>query len=250
MKLGVISFLSVIFAFCISCNSIVYANSASETAGKYAKTAHEAFADRDFLSAGMFYEKAYNTYKADVFLENSITAYLHYAFDCSNEKNFEQAIKYCQKVLSLRPDNKDAREILSDTYYSRGSGFYYRGLPEKAEIDVKKSLEYSMLAEQTLRAKELLYKISGKKDDFSCQTPYIKKTSGNHQPTPDQSVFDDIELMELKIYGESFEKLSMAERVNRLEAEVFEKNDDENGLVTRVENLKTKILPELLSKNG
>ncbi len=239
MKLRV--FISLL-TFCVFfIFGTVEAKSGAETGKSHAKNAHEAYKDKDYLKAGELYEKAYNSFKLEVYLENSIIAYLHYAFDSLNEKKFDRAIKYCKKVLSLESGNEDAREILSDVYYSRGSDFYYRGKEYQAEKDLRRSLKYSVLSEQKQRARELLSKISGNRGDlFNYSKPFVQKTSAAAEPMP-----ETLELMELKIYGETFEKLPITRRVSRLEKDVFGRTFGENGLLGRIKSLKERILPEL-----
>lgn len=240
MKFRVFIFL-LILCFCFVPAS-AKAKSDAEAGKSYAKLAHESFKDKDYLKAGKLYEKAYESFKLKIYLENSIIAYLHYAFDALNEKKFDRAIKYCKKVLSLEPDNEDAKEILADVYYSRGSEFYYRGKEYQAEKDLNKSLKYSVLAEQKERAERLLSKISGQRGDlFNISKPFVKKTSASAGPIPEM-----LELMELKIYGETFEKLPMTRRVSRLEKDVFGGVFKENGLLDRIKKLKERVLPELI----
>ncbi len=220
-----------------------YAHAAPSAAKTYAKRAHEAFENKNFQLAGVFYEKAYNEDKNKVYLENSVIAYLRYAFDSLNEKKYEDAIKYCERVLFLEPGNKDAREILSDIYYSRGSSLYYRGDEQKAASDLKKSLKYSILAEQKQRAQKLLSKISVSISEPVFLNPFAKKTSGYDVSS------EALELMELKIYGETFERYSIYERTGRLEKDVFGRTYAGNGLAFRIKNLKARILPENISRD-
>jgi len=246
MKLKGLSFLLIFLIFFISGPVRAKQGYNPEWAEKFAKIAHEAFKDKDFLKAGEFYEKAYNAGNIKVYLENSITAYLHYSFDCLNEKNYDPAIKYCEKVISMQPNNNDAKEILADIYYSRGSDFYYRGKEYRAKKDLGKSLKYSVLSVQKQKAEELLKKISPEKVGFSCSKPVIKMTSDNNPAN--RSIYETIELMELKIYGETFEGLSIYQRTCRLEKDVFNRNYQREGVLVRIERLKRKVLPELIGK--
>lgn len=123
----------------------------------YSESAHIAYNEKDYLKAGQLYEKAYRKEKISVYLDNAIAAYLSHAFNLSNDKEYIPAIKYCQRVLDLRPNDKNAMELLSDIYYSRGSDYYFRGASEKARNDLEKSLHYSILPEQKQRALKDLY---------------------------------------------------------------------------------------------
>ncbi len=244
MKSGVLISLLILSMFSIPCANAAQNDNSSKVTGKYAKKAHEAFEDKDFLRAGVYYEKAYRANKNKVYLENSIIAYLRYSFDSLNEKKYEEAIKYCVKVLSLQPNNRDAKEILADIYYSRGTDLYYSGKEGKARKDLEKSLQYSILTEQKQRAKKLLSKISDKRLRSGYSKSYIKKTSGHN------SMPEILELMELKIYGETFEKSSMYERIGKLERDVFGRTYKNNGLIVRMKRLKSKVLPELISRGS
>jgi len=206
-----------------------------------AELAHEAFKDKDFIKAGQYYEQAYNEENVEVYLENAITAYLNYSFDCLNEKDYSECIKYCEKVLLISSTDKNAKEILSDAYYSRSSKYFYRGFKRKSEQDILKSFRYSVLPEQKERAKNFLVKISGKK--YS-QNPVAKKVS-NRSSAPEL-----IEAMELKIYGETFEETSVIDRVGKLEKDVLGRSYSNYSLIERVDNLKKRILPELMGQKS
>lgn len=240
MKSEYFIFLLILFLFCAN-NAWALSSDNIKLSEHFAEKAHEYFEDKNFPKAGDYYEKAYKTGKIDVYKENSIIAYLRYAFDCMNEKKYDSAITYCEKALSLEKNNNDAKEILSDIYYSRASDLYYRGKEKIAKKDLVKSLEYGALTEQKQRARDLLSKISNKKNSNNLYSPFIKKTS-DANPLPAM-----LELMELKLYGQSFENLSLYQRVNKLEKEVYGKTYYEKDLISRVKKLKEKICPELVS---
>jgi len=122
--------------------------------------AHEAYTAKNYQRAGELYEKIYYQDNVYIYLENAQSAYLSYAFNLSNEKEYEKAIQYCHKILLLNPGNIDANELLSEIYYSRGSDNYYKGLKEMARYDFQNSLKHSVLDEQKQRAQKELAKIS------------------------------------------------------------------------------------------
>ena len=125
-------------------------------AGDLAEIAHEAYANKDFQKAGEYYEQAYQNDHEKVYLENAIAAYLSYAFDLSNDKHYEQSIKYCEKILGLQPENTHAKELLCEIYYSRGTDYYFSGSKDKALCDMENSIKYSVCQEQTQRAEDEL----------------------------------------------------------------------------------------------
>lgn len=125
-------------------------------AGDLAEKAHEAYQNKDFQKAGEYYEQAYQNDHDKVHLENALAAYLSYAFDLSNDKEYDQAIKYCEKILGMQPDNTHAKELLCEVYYSRGTDNYYNGLKDKALYDMENSYKYSVCQDQKQRAVEEL----------------------------------------------------------------------------------------------
>ncbi len=125
-----------------------------------AEMAHLAYKGKEYRKAGELYEKLYYKEKIDVYLENAQSAYLSHAFNLCNDKEYKKAINCCKKVLLMNPNNKNARELLCDIYYSRGSNYYYEGLKSRALLDFQNSLKYSVLTEQKQRAQKELAKIS------------------------------------------------------------------------------------------
>ena len=118
----------------------------------YADQAHKAYKDKDYVKAAEYYEQAYQQVKSDVYLDNAVAAYLSHAFNLTNDKEYESAIYYCERVLSLKPDYTNARELLCEIYYSRGTDNYFNGNGDEAKIHMEKSLQYSVLPEQKQRA--------------------------------------------------------------------------------------------------
>jgi tetratricopeptide (TPR) repeat protein len=208
-----------------------------------ASQAHKEYEAKNYLKAGELYEKAYQTSKSKVLLDNSIIAYLSYAFDMANDKKYAEAVKYCEKVLSLSPKDKNAKELLSDVYYSRGSDNFYRGFISKAKEDLNLSLNYSVLPEQAQKAREGLSQLSGMEDKKEKPVPQLPILSVN------KSVPELLQLMEMKIYGETHDKLSIIERIRKLEGDVFNKKSEGESIINRVNKLKEAILPEIAMKN-
>lgn len=122
----------------------------------YADKAHDAYEEKQYLKAGELYEKAFESDKNKVYLENAAAAYLTLAFNLSNDKDYEKAIALCEKVLLLRPESTPALELLGEIYYSRGSDYYFNGFSEKARNDMEKALRCSVSPEQKQRVLEEL----------------------------------------------------------------------------------------------
>jgi len=246
MKLRASLFLTVFVALFLSSASVIGADTTFVADG-YAQKAHKAFEAHNYPQAGELYEKAYNINPIPVYLENALTAYLHHAFDLLNDKDYNSAIMYCQKALSLSPSSKEAKEILSDIYCSRGSGYYFRGKKDKARADLKKALEYSVLPEQREKPLELLAKIDGEINynpagSDTIEIPYAKP--------PNTELFSVLELLEMRIYGQPNSAYPIEERINKLETAIFKRNFDGYSLATRLENLKKVVLPEFAGGRG
>jgi len=206
---------------------------------QYANIAHEAYDKRELLKAGEYYEKAYAAQKNKVYLDNAVTSYLSHAFDMSNEKKYDEGIKYCQKVFSIQPDNNQAKELLSDIYYTKGLDDYYSGNIEKAGQNLENALKYSVLPEQSQKTNEAIKKLQGAaKDKISYKfEPFSTSTSS--------TISNTIGLLEIKIYGKKQEKLPIMERVSKLEKDVFNQIYDNESLINRINRLKKAVLPEL-----
>ena len=102
MKTKIISLVLSIFLLFETMPVIAIAHQVRNSPAQLVETAHKAYNRNDFLKAGQYYEKAYSIEKNQVFIDNAITAYSSYAFNLANEKKYDEAIKYCQKVLSLK----------------------------------------------------------------------------------------------------------------------------------------------------
>jgi len=242
MKIKIISMILSIFLIFEVMPVYAVQDRAGKSTAQTAEMAHKAYVQKDFLKAGQYYEKAYSSEKNQVFLDNSITSYLSYAFNLANEKKYDEAVKYCQKALSLRPSDKNAKELLSDVYYSRSSDNFYSGNIEKAKEDLENSLKYSVFPEQSQRAREGLSQLKNEENNFS---------SAEFRPakafTPD-SMPELVKLIEIKIYGKTQEKLPVTDRIQKLEKDVFNKNYNDESLTLRLDRLKKAILPELAQK--
>lgn len=249
MKSRVSLLLTIFVALFLSSASVMGADTTTVADG-YAQKAHKAFETHNYPQAGNLYEKAYNIEPIPTYLENALTAYLHHAFDLLNDKAYNSAILYCQKSLSLSPSSKEAKEILSDIYCSRGSGYYFRGKKDKARADLKKALEYSVLPEQREKPMELLAKIDGATNyslyspapDGTIEIPYEKPAN--------TELFSMLELLEIRIYGQPNSAYPLEERINKLETAIFKRKFDGYSLATRLENLKKVVLPEFAGGRG
>lgn len=212
------------------------------SAAQLSETAHKAYNQSNFLKSAEYYEKAYSLEKNKVFIDNAITSYSSYAFNLANEKKYDEAIKYCKKVLSMRPAEKNAKELLSDIYYSRSSDYFYNGNPEKAKEDLENALKYSVFPEQAQKAREGLLQLKNSENQFS-SAEFLPATVSSSGSIPEL-----VKLLELKIYGKSQDKLPVTERVQKLEKDIFNKNYNDESLTLRLDRLKKTVLPELAQK--
>jgi len=209
-------------------------------ANRHAKMAHDAYERKDFLKAGQYYEKAYQANKVNVYLDNSVVAYTSYASELANNKDYDNAVKFCNKALSMSLDDKNAKELLSDIYFSKGTDFFYTGNLEKAKIEIENSLKYSVLKDQTDRAKDALSKIQTAIEKGLAPAPKYEESS-------DDSITNTLALMESRLYGSSSGSLPLLERVNNLEKSSFGKIYNSDSLIVRVDRLKRTISPDLTS---
>jgi len=237
MKIKIISLILSIFMF-FETLPVYAVNSAAQLS----ETAHKAYIQSNFLESAQYYEKAYSVEKNKVFIDNAITSYLSYAFNLANEKKYDEAIKYCRKVLSLRPAEQNAKELLSDIYYSKSSDSFYSGNIEKAREDLENSLKYSVLPEQAQKAGEGLAQL--KNSGNQAKTSVFRPANVS---APD-SIPELVKLIEIKIYGEAQDKLPVTERVKKLEKDVFNKNYNDESLTLRLDRLRKAVLPELAQK--
>ena len=241
MKTKIISLVLSIFLLFETMPVIAIAHQVRNSPAQLVETAHKAYNRNDFLKAGQYYEKAYSIEKNQVFIDNAITAYSSYAFNLANEKKYDEAIKYCQKVLSLRQSEQNTKELLSDIYYSRSSYNFYNGNPRKAKEDLENSLKYSVLPEQAQKAREGLSQ--------------LKETGGDLEFKPITTSAPDsmpelVKLVEMKIYGKSHDNLPVLERIAKLEKDIFNKNYNDESLTVRLDRLKKAALPELSQKTA
>ena len=241
MKTKIISLVLSIFLLFETMPVIAIAHQVRNSPAQLVETAHKAYNRNDFLKAGQYYEKAYSIEKNQVFIDNAITAYSSYAFNLANEKKYDEAIKYCQKVLSLRQSEQNTKELLSDIYYSRSSYNFYNGNPRKAKEDLENSLKYSVLPEQAQKAREGLSQ--------------LKETGGDLEFKPITTSAPDsmpelVKLVEMKIYGKSHDNLPVLERIAKLEKDIFNKNYNDESLTVRLDRLKKAALPELAQKTA
>jgi tetratricopeptide (TPR) repeat protein len=243
MKSKTLIFL-LIFTFLLNTNSTVVLsqsisskNSVSQ-ANNYAKAAHEAFDSKNYIKAAENYEKAYKINGIKVYHENSIVAYLSAANNYAGEKDFANAIKYSNKVLSISPNNQSAKELLSEIYYSKGIEYYYTGQLDKAEADINNALKYAVIKDQIDKSKEAITKIKEAKSNGLSPVPQYENSS-------DDSIPETLDKIEKKLYGKANSSVPLLTRVNKLEKESLGKNYDGDGLIVRVDRLKRTILPEL-----
>lgn len=243
MKSKIIAFL-LIFSFLFNISSIAVlsqtnlSQSTIKQANSYAQTAHDAYNKKDFVKAAENYEKAYNLTKTKVYLENAHVAYLGAANDYAGDKDFSNALKYCNKVLSSDPNNQNAKELLSEIYYSRGTEYFYTGQMDKAEADMNNSLKYAKLKEQIDRGKDAVSKIKEAKENGLSPVPQYENAA-------EDSIPETLDKIEKKLYGKVNSSVPLLTRVNKLEKESLGKNYDADGLIVRVDRLKRTILPEL-----
>ncbi|OGH95285.1 MAG: hypothetical protein A2039_00775 [Candidatus Melainabacteria bacterium GWA2_34_9] len=214
---------------------------AVNSAAQFAETAHNAYNQNNFLKSAQYYEKAYSVEKNKVFIDNAITSYLSYAFNLANEKKYDEAIKYCRKVLSLCSSDQNAKELLSDVYYSRSSDCFYSGNIDKAREDLENSLKYSVLPEQAQKAREGLSQLNNNGNQPASAFKPISISTTNSMP-------ELVKLIEIKIYGKAQDKLPVSERIQKLEKDVFNKNYNDESLTLRLDRLKKAVLPELAQK--
>ncbi|HBH19034.1 MAG TPA: hypothetical protein DDX14_08910, partial [Cyanobacteria bacterium UBA9579] len=212
-------------------------NQQIQLGNKYAKSAHDAYSDGKYLKAAQDYEEAYKATKTKVYLDNALVAYTTHAFNLTSDKQYDEAIKYCNKVLSLRSDDKPAKEVLADAYFSRGADYFYTGDMEKAKADFGTSLKYSNLPEQKDRAKDGLSKID---DVIKRKANIVPK----YQESADTSIPGMVTQIENKIYGKTNSTSPLLERIKKLEQETLGQTYDGDGLIVRVDRLKRTVLPE------
>jgi len=206
------------------------------------KTAHNAYEHRDFLAAAENYEKAYKISKTKVYLDNSIVAYLSLANENANDKDYNGAINYCNKVLSMDANNKNAKEFMSDIYFTRGIDYFYTGDLDKAKLDIENSLKYSASKEQTDRAKDGLSKIAEAKNSGAVPVPKYENSNSDSIP-------EIVDKIEMKLYGSKNSKIPLMTRIGKLEKESLGKTYESDGLIVRVDRLKRTLLPELMPQH-
>lgn len=212
-----------------------------ELANKYAESAHLAFEHKKYLKAGQDFEKAYSVSKHRVYLDNSTVAYMSYVYELTNNKNYNEALKYCNKVLNMQPNNANAKEHLADIFYSRGSDFFYAGEFQKAKTDLKNSLKFSSSGDNAERVKEALAQIE------EAERQGLKPVSGQ---SSDNSVPQLVGIIENKVYGTNSTNQPLLKRIDRLEKDTFGKTWESDGLIVRVDRLQKTVLPEYAAKQN
>lgn len=211
-----------------------------QLANRYAQTAHNAYEYKDFLKAAENYEKAYKVSNVKVYLDNALVAYSSLAYDLSEKKDYDKAILYCNKALSLSPTYTNAKDVLAEVHYQRGSDYFYTGQLDKAKIELNESLKYSSSQDQKDRAKDGLSKIDEAGKQGATVVP-------KYQQSSDPAIPDTIAQMENKVYGAPNNSGSLVSRLSKLEKDTFSKNYDSDGLIIRVDRLKRAILPDQVS---
>lgn len=204
---------------------------------KYAKAGHDYYSLGDYLKAAHSYEKAYQLTKLKLYLDNAVVAYTSYAYNLTNNKKYDEALKYTNQILSLKPGDKNAGELLSDIYFSRGTDYFYTGEVEKAKADFTTSLKYSSEKEQIDRAKEGLSRIQTAVKENKTPVP-------KYQETSDSSIPETVSVMESKIYGNSNKTDILLDRITKLEKDTLGKTYESDSLIVRTDRLKRIILPE------
>ena len=207
------------------------------TANKYAKIGHDAYDQKQFLKAAQYYEKAYNLSKNKVYQDNFMTAYTSYAYNLAATKDFENALKYGNKLLFIKPNDQNTKELMSEIYYSRSMDYFYNGIPDKARNDLEESLKFSVNKEQTDRAKDALAKI-----DIAVRNRQIP--AARYQETQNGSVPEIVGDLENKIYGKSTTSAPIQNRISTLEKDTLGKTYDSDSLMLRIERLKRTIYPD------
>lgn len=212
---------------------------------QYAATAHSAYEKNDFLKAGEYYEKAYQKEKNKIFLDNAVNSYLNHAFNSANEKKYDETVKYCRKILSINKDNQNAKELLSDIYYTRGSENFCRGNIPKAREDFNNSLKYAVIEEQEEKARKKLAMIDNPADEIDPSFSVIKPSMSY---VPD-TLPELLNLMEMKAYGDIKGKLPLIKRIQELEKDILNETYDKESLIVRSDRLRNRILPELANRS-
>ena len=216
------------------------------SAYQYATLAHDAYKHNDYLKAGQNYEKAYSLQKDKIYKDNAIVSYFNYAFDEASKKNYAEAVNYCHKILGINPQHKNSKELLADIYYTRGTENFYRGNISIAKEDLENSLKYSVHPEQEQKAQEGLSMLnnpnSGIKGDF--EPSFIKPVNASLPET----IPEILNLMEMKTYGETKEKMPLINRIQSLETDIYNINFEEENIASRLDRLRKKLLPELANR--
>lgn len=208
-----------------------------ELANSYARAGHEAYNVKNFRKAGENYEKAYSVTGTKLYLENAAVAYSSAAYKLTVEKNYNEALRYCSKALSLQPNNKTSKELYSEIYFSRGTDYFYTGDLTKAKADIETSLKYSTSKDQRERAKDALKKIDKVSKNNAVPTPAYQENS-------DDSIPETISEIEMKVYGNYNKSKPLIERINRLEKDSLGKTYESDGMIVRVDRLKRLIFPD------
>ena len=217
------------------------------SAYQYGTLGHEAYAGNDFLKAGELYEKAYSLQKDKIYKDNAIASYFNYAFDEASKKNYDEAAKYCHKILGIDPNHQNTKELLADIYYTKGSENFYRGNVSIARQDLENSLKYSVFPEQAQKAREGLSMIND---------PAANNLKGDFEPSDikpvnasiPETIPEILNLMEMKTYGETKQKLPLINRIQSLETDIYNINFEGENIASRLERLRKRLLPELADR--
>ena len=239
--LTVILLLSQTCVFSAPAQKARVSNSTIATGNKLTQAAHNAYEKRDYLGAGEGYEKAYKLTGYKLYLENAVIAYTSYAYDLTNQKDYNKAVEYCKKVLSLNPKDNNAKELIADVYYAKGSDYFYTGDIQKAKAEFDSSLKYSTNKDQTDKAKEALDRIA--QVESKGGTPYPK-----YENTTDIDIPAAITAVENKLYGSASESASIIARINKLEKDALGKTYDNDSIIIRTDRLKRTVIPEYISQ--
>ena len=206
-------------------------------ANKYTKIAHDAYDKKQFLKAAQYYEKAYKLNHYKLYQDNELVAYTSYVYMLLANKDYSNALDYGNKLLLMKPNDQNIKELMSEIYYSRSSDYFYTGNLDKAESDLKNSLKFSINKEQADRARDGLSKIDTAAKNGQTPVPKYEKTSNGTVP-------EIVGAIENKIYGSSNNSTPMLNRISKLEKDTLGKTYESDSLIDRVNRLKRTVLPD------
>jgi len=209
----------------------------TEQANLLSKQGHEAYLEKDYLKAGELYNQAYKFNKIPLYKENSLTAYSNYLTELANDEKYDEAISFALDLLKKNPENKTFKEILSDVYFLRSSEYFYSEEIEKSRLDSENSMKYSILDEQKNRAVERLEQIK----------MLTQKEFKTYTASDDNSIQTSLDLLESKLYKQTFNSLPMLQRVENLEKAALGQVYESDSLIIRIDRLKKALIAQYTS---